>query len=175
MLILAQGPPRAWGLALDASVQGILEALERDEHDSELILVSAAEKVREQAAALIDEDQIQVHAIAVTINDRKVTFATAGSCRAYLQRGSEHRRLTTASDSKGLRNAFSFVKSSETLHDNDIMVFGPSHVFGVTGVAQMARLLHDRHRVSPRALARGLLSTKEVQQTGGAVITLRVM
>lgn len=173
-ILLAQGPPRAWHLSLEAAVAGIGEAIEKGERDAEALLVSAAARVRERAAAVLDEDYVQVHGIAAVVEGGRLSLATAGSCRAYLQRGAEHKRLTTASDSKGLKNAFSFVTCKETLQDGDILVFGPSHVFGVTGVAKMARLLQDRQSVTPKLLARGLLSTAEAEQTGGAVVALRV-
>jgi hypothetical protein len=173
-ILLAQGPPRAWHLSLEAAVAGIGEAIEKGVRDAEQLLVSAAARVRERAASLLDEDYVQVHCIAVSVEGQRLSLATAGSCRAYLQRGSEHRRLTTASDSKGLKNAFSFVTAKETLQDGDVLVFGPSHIFGVTGVAKMARLLQDRQSITPKLIARGLLSTTEAEQSGGAVVSLQV-
>lgn len=173
-ILLAQGPPRAWHFSLEAAVAGISEAIEKGERDAEALLVSAAARVRERAASLLDEDCVQVHCIAVVVEAGRLSLSTAGSCRAYLQRGAEHKRLTTASDSKGLKNAFSFVTAKETLQDGDIVVFGPSHVFGVTGVAKMARMLQDRQSITPKALATGLLSTTETEQSGGAVVSLRV-
>lgn len=172
VVLLAQGPPRAWSLSLEAAIRGISEALDSGEAEAEPLLASAAASVRERAASLVDDLPIQVHAIAASLKDGRITVATAGSCRAYLQRGTDHRRLTT-SDTKGLRKAFSFTAKTEPLERGDIVVLGPSHVFGVTGVAQMARFFQDRDHVNARTLARGLLSTTEAEQTGGAVVALR--
>ncbi len=174
-VLLAQGPPRAWNRSLDSAVGGLIKALERGERSAEPLLASAAAHVRDCASSLIDARVIQVHGAALTIRSDQLTLATAGSCRAYLQRGSEHRRLTPSSDAKGLTRAFAFSTISEKLEKGDIIVVGPSHVFGVTGVAQMARLFQNQDRATSRSIARGLLSTKETEQTGGAVVALRTV
>jgi hypothetical protein len=38
----------------------------------------------------------------------------------------------------------------------------------------MARLLQDRQSITPKLIARGLLSTTEAEQSGGAVVSLQV-
>jgi hypothetical protein len=175
VILLAQGPPRAWHLGLDAAVRGVTTALEDGETRAEPILAAAAARVRAYAGALVDDSPIQVHGISLSLSGTSLSVATAGSCRAYLQRHNKHSRLTSSSDAKGLQKAFTFSTKTHAIERDDIVVLGPSHIFGVTGVAQMAKLLQSRSTLTARALARGLLSTSETEQTGGAVIALRVM
>jgi hypothetical protein len=174
-VLLAQGPPRAWGLSLDAAVHGLLETLDGGERSAEPLLAGAASRVRACAAALVDDSPVQIHGLAMTVRGERLHVATAGSVRAYLQRGTEHRRLTSSSDAKGLLKAFTFPTAKETLQAGDIVVVGPSHVFGPAGVGQLAKLLKNRDRASARSIARGLLSTADTEQTGGAVVALRAV
>lgn len=174
-VLLAQGPPRAWHLSLDAAVQGIASGLEEGLREAEPLLARAATELRTLASSLVEGEPIQAHGVAMILKDRKLDLATSGSCRAYLHREGDHRRLTPSTDSKGLLNAFTFSSTSEELSLGDVVIAGPSHVFGVTGVAQMARLLQDTKRLTSRILVRGLLSTQEIEQTGGAVVGLRAV
>jgi hypothetical protein len=173
VVMIAQGPPRAWQRTLEAGVGGICEALESGETDAEPLLAAAAARIRAADAALVDDNVIQAHATAVTVKGDKASVASAGSCRAYLARGDEHRRISGTSDAKGLRNAFSFASSTESLAPGDVVVVGPSHLFNVAGVAWLARVLHDQQAASTRHIARGLLSASGSSGTGGSVIVLR--
>lgn len=175
VVLLAQGPPRAWNLSLDAAVRGVTTALQDGETEAEPILASAAAHVRARAASLVDDTPVQVHGISLSIHGAELAIATAGSCRAYLHRDNEHSRLTPSSDSKGLKRAFTFSTKKVTIDRDDVIVLGPSHIFGVAGVAQLARIFQSRGSLTARALARGLLSTSDSEQTGGAVVALRVM
>ena len=174
VVMVAQGPPRAWQRSLDAAIGGICEALKDGESQAEPLLAAAATRIRGADAALVDEHVIQAHAIAISFEADTATIATAGSCRAYLHRGAEHRRLSTPSDAKGLRNAYSFATSSEAMKPEDVVILAPSHVFSVAGVAALARVLHEQKRATPRHLARSLLSASGTAGAGGAVVALRV-
>ncbi len=174
VVMVAQGPPRSWQRSLDSAIGGILETLREGESQADPLLAAAATRIRAADAALVDENVFQAHAIAISFEGNAVTVATAGSCRAYLHRGEEHRRLSTPSDAKGLRNAFSFATSSETLVKDDVVILAPSHVFSVAGVAALARIFHDQRRATTRNIARGLLSATGTHGAGGAVVALRV-
>lgn len=174
VVMVAQGPPRSWQRSLDAAIGGILAALKEGESQAEPLLAAAATRLRAADAALVDENVLQAHAVAISFEGHSATVATAGSCRAYLHRGEEHRRLSTPSDSKGLRNAYSFATSAELLKPEDVVILAPSHVFSVGGVAALARVLHEQQRPSTRHIARSLLSASGTEGAGGAVVALRV-
>ena len=173
-VLLAQGPPRAWQRSLDAAVAGACEGLEA-RAGAEETLAEAAARVRSCARSLVDDGVIQVHAVAIAIEEEgKARLATAGSCRAYLDRGGEHRRLSSKSSSKGLADAYAFPTSEERLAPGDVVVLGPSHIFNVTGIAMLARLLHKGDEVDAQRVVRGLLSLCRAQETGGAAVALCV-
>lgn len=174
VVLLAQGPPRAWQRSLEAAVLGVVEGLEASSRAEE-ILSSAAKRVRATADSLVDSGVVQVNAVAFTVSpEGEAELATAGSCRAYLSRTSEHRRISAKGARKGLSDSIAFPKTKEQLVPGDVVILGPSHMFGVTGVAALARLLHQGEPASPRRVVRGLLSMCRSQETGGASIVLRV-
>jgi hypothetical protein len=174
VVMVAQGPPRVWQRGLDAAVAGISASIAAGEWSAEPLLAAAASRVRAAEAALVDENVIQVHALAISFEGYRATVALAGSCRAYLHRGDENRRLSPKSDAKGLRNAYSFSTNTHDLEVGDVVVIGPSHLFSVAGVAALARVLYSHPDASPRQIAHNLISASGAEGTGGAVLVFRV-
>ncbi len=174
VIMVAQGPPRAWQRSLSAAVGGITDTIGEGVHEAEPLLAAAASRVRAAESALVDENVIQVHAVAISIDETRATVALAGSCRAYLMRRDQHRRLSPKSDVKGLRNAYSFATATDELESGDVVILGPSHLFSVAGVASLARLLHEQEEARPRQIAHGLLAAAGTEGTGGAAVALRV-
>ena len=175
-VFLAQGPPRAWQLSLDAAVLGLVDAFEEDRRGAEEILAVAARKVRSAAGALVDRGAVKVHAVALSLGpDGKVEVASAGSCRAYLARRGEHRRLSSRTATRGLTESFSFLSGTERLEPGDLVILGPSHLFGLAGVAVLARKLHGGEEGDARGVVRALLSLCRSEETGGAAVAARVL
>ncbi len=176
VVLLAQGPPRAWKMSLDAALLGIQEALKHGGGAQEL-LTAAAEKVRCRAQSLLDVDSIETHAIALSAkSDGQATIAIAGSCRVYLHRRGEHRRMNPESSGVGLAKCQALSVVSENLAPEDLVLLGPSHIFGVPGAALLARLLHNHQQghVSGQQIVEEVLSGCKTQGTGGAAIALWV-
>jgi len=175
-VLIAQGAPRAWQRSLDAAVRGVSEALEAPRPTAESVLAAAAAKVRQHAASLVDEHAVQVHAVAISLAaDGQAELATAGSCRAYLDRRGQQRRVSSAEATKGLADAFAFSRTSEPLEPGDVVVLGPSHLFGVLGVARLAKLLAPGEGVDARRIVRGLLTVPGLEETGAAAVALRLV
>jgi len=173
-VFIAQGPPRAWSLALAAAITGVISALEKTT-SAEAVLASAAASVRLRASSILDSDAIRADAVALNVGTDGIARITeAGSCRAYLHRRGELKRLSTRRGCKeGLAEAFVFPEAECKLESGDLLVLAPSHIFGVQETSRLSRLLLGGD-ASAREVVSRLLASPSTTETGGAVATLRV-
>jgi hypothetical protein len=176
IVLIAQGPPRSWQMALDAAEKGTRAALERRYSHASMLLTSAASEVTSWVGTVLDRNVGDVHGAAVSVHsgDRGLTaaVATVGSCRGYHHRRDDHQRLVCPQRPTTMVGTTAISAVTVPLGQDETFVLGPSHLFTGSGGVQLVRCLYE-DQAPPVALAQGLLTTSEAERNGGAVVALR--
>jgi hypothetical protein len=179
VLCSAVGPPRLWGYALDAAVQGFLEGCARpnDGRASTYLalgLDGARRTLKKRVDALIEKRSIDVALLALNMQAAHLEVLCVGPSRAYLRRTGNIQRLTPKDDLAAGLLAGGEAFCGEELREGDLVVGGSRGAFVDESLAALANLLASDPHASAQQLTDALNAPAVRNGLGVAAFALRL-
>ncbi len=174
----AQGPPRLWGLVLDAALAGFERVFEETHRAGAARLQAAVEAAQEELSrrthALVEHTLPDAILVSLLADHDELHVMSVGASRVYLQRRGQPQRLTPREDPpEGLREGTP-VRCSVALEPGDVVLAGSVSAFSVQAVAKLASVLEADPRTPPSVLATLLTEPAAKAGVGAAGLVLRV-
>ncbi len=179
VLVCAMGPPKLWGYALDATLQGFGEGLSRP-HDGTMssrlhqALDGARNLLRQRISMLIEKRIPDVALIALGFDKSIVHVLCVGPCRAYVRRAKKLRRLSPREDrAEGLLRATPAF-CAETLLPSDVILAGSLSACSELSLSALHEAVGQMRDVSPEEVVKILNENAAKRRLGSAALAICV-
>lgn len=168
----AMGPPRLWGYAIDAALEGFAEGLGRP-HDGSVTsrlhqgLDGARKQLKERTSMLIERRVADATLLALGLDGPLLHVLCVGPGRAFLRRARQLQRLSPKEDrAEGLLRATPAF-CVETLVASDLVIAGSLSACSESSLTELHEALEARTIVDPEG-AVDLLNEHAVERGLGA-------
>lgn len=179
VIVGAMGPPKLWGYALDAALQGFAEGLARP-HDGSMSsrlhqgLDGARNLLRQRISMLIERRTADVTLIALGIEGPIVHVLCVGPGRAYVRRAKKLRRLSPREErAEGLLRATPAF-CAETLLPYDVILAGSLSACSELSLSALHEGLGNTRDVAPEQVVKLLNEHAAARGLGAAALAICV-